>query len=204
MRHQAVTIHWAFNILAGLSLLLCLAACVLWPLSHVRGDGVRLLLPWGREAAGGQPLHLLLDLDSCVGQVEVSWRVWTESHLRLVENNVGTIPAFGWQSFDHQGRGYKRSYPPTRWNPFGFGNESTQTHSGVWFPYYFATLLTAALPLLLLRRRWLARTRRLRLARGLCPWGTYDLRATPEPGRALLDRCPECGQPAERQRTTTQ
>lgn len=32
-----------------------------------------------------------------------------------------------------------------------------------------------------------------RLARGLCPTCAYDLRASPEPGGPLLDRCPECG-----------
>ena len=177
--------RWAFNILAGVSLVLCLGVVVLWQLSHVRGDGVRFRLPWGREA-GGQPLHLVLEFDSCVGQVEVSRRVWTESHLREVEHNVGTIPAFGWQSFDHQGRGYSHSYPPTWWNRFGFGSESTRTHSSVWFPYYFATLLTAAPALFLIRRRWRARTRHLRYSKGLCPVCSYDLRATP-------GRCPECG-----------
>ncbi len=32
-----------------------------------------------------------------------------------------------------------------------------------------------------------------RQAAGLCPACGYDLRATPDKGGALLDRCPECG-----------
>lgn len=52
----------------------------------------------------------------------------------------------------------------------------------------------AFLPLLWLTlraRRGLVRHRRH--SQGLCPDCGYDLRATPEPGGAVLDRCPECG-----------
>src|SRR5438034_6974618 len=46
-------------------------------------------------------------------------------------------------------------------------------------------------------RDWSRRRRRhqeiARLIEGLCPACGYDLRATPQKGEGLLDRCPECG-----------
>jgi len=45
---------------------------------------------------------------------------------------------------------------------------------------------------LLLLAAWRVRRRRGRPA-GVCHHCGYDLRATPEPGGRLLERCPECG-----------
>lgn len=61
-------------------------------------------------------------------------------------------------------------------------------------PFWGLAAVAAVLPL-----GWTAgrvrsgiRARR-RVGAGLCPACAYDLRATPRPGGALLDRCPECG-----------
>ena len=58
----------------------------------------------------------------------------------------------------------------------------------VGLPYWLVTSLSAVLPL-----HWLYRSRRRRHGAGRCPSCGYDLRATPQEGGALLDRCPECG-----------
>ena len=57
-------------------------------------------------------------------------------------------------------------------------------------PYWPVCAVTAVPPIL-----WAARraARWERGGRGLCPACGYDLRATPEQGGTLLDRCPECG-----------
>lgn len=59
-------------------------------------------------------------------------------------------------------------------------------------PCWAVALLAGALPAVVVAR-WL-RSRRRRRA-GLCPNCGYDMRATPERGGAVLDRCPECGTP---------
>ena len=59
-------------------------------------------------------------------------------------------------------------------------------------PYWALAVATAALPLAWVARRipW---RRMWRGREGMCRTCGYDLRATPEEGGALLERCPECG-----------
>jgi hypothetical protein len=69
-------------------------------------------------------------------------------------------------------------------------NHAGPPQAGVWvwgvvLAWWWSIPLTAAWPAAWLRRRRLARKRRMN-AGGLCPHCGYDLRATP-------DRCPECG-----------
>jgi hypothetical protein len=79
--------------------------------------------------------------------------------------------------------------------PFGFllsrrqwvsvdGSDGSNLHLGA--PDWFLALIFAALPLVMLRRWWIAQTRIRRVKRGLCVACGYDLRGT-------LERCPECG-----------
>jgi hypothetical protein len=60
------------------------------------------------------------------------------------------------------------------------------------------SVLIPPLVVIWVARRIDARRRRGRIARGLCPACSYDVRATPgrcpECGEALPARCPECGQ----------
>ena len=92
---------------------------------------------------------------------------------------------------------------------YGFGYNSgfqpsspmaTATTVGVALPYWFLAAVAGVLPLVR-AAGWYAGRRRARLAgRGVCVHCGYDLRATPERGGGLLDRCPECGRvpaPAE-------
>lgn len=73
-----------------------------------------------------------------------------------------------------------------RWSFLGFGGVSMKfgTSRGglLAVPYWFPTILFAALPLAWL----LVRVERRGVPEGRCPACGYDLRATP-------DRCPECG-----------
>ncbi len=62
----------------------------------------------------------------------------------------------------------------------------------IWFLALLAALLSATAAGLRLRLR--------RRPPGLCPTCGYDLRATPEAGGPLLDRCPECGAKRPHQR----
>ncbi len=66
------------------------------------------------------------------------------------------------------------------------------------FTLAWPLLLFAVLPV-----RWLFlhRRERRRLRLDLCPVCGYDLRATPEAGGPLLERCPECGMVREGETT---
>jgi hypothetical protein len=63
-------------------------------------------------------------------------------------------------------------------------------------PYWFG-LAVGLLPPTLATRNW--RRPHHRRKRGLCVHCGYDLRATPQEGGVLLERCPECGTEAKPQ-----
>jgi hypothetical protein len=180
-----------------LSLLLCLAAIVLW----VRSYHVRDQLEVTRVPATGAavdrgddpfiPEGLLvgsldkLYLSTFPGRVEIGHVSWEDVF------SAAGAHALWWSA--SQGEVIPDidrvdSYTRSR---FGFGID-WKMHTGllrpdqnvhaVRLPLWFATLLTAALPTLALRRH----LRRRRHGPGYCRRCGYDLRATP-------DRCPECG-----------
>jgi hypothetical protein len=92
-------------------------------------------------------------------------------------------------------------YPPGGYSGFspygGLGPmppTSTATTLSVASPDWFLAAVAALQPLARLAG-WYARRRQSRRAgRGVCGHCGYDLRATPDGGGALLDRCPECGE----------
>jgi hypothetical protein len=161
-----------FNLLAGVSLVLCVAMVVMWVRSYWRSDQV-------------QTTNLLYDLDTSPGRVWITkssrpyWsgipylsrraeaRFGSRFHGIIINSNMNgtrTFAAGGFVYFT-----YVQPYPPP---PCRF------TEIGI--PFWFISLVAAA-PLTI----WL-RFRLTRKQYGFCAACGYDLRATP-------NRCPECG-----------
>src|SRR5688572_30635336 len=168
--------RWAWNVLTALSLLLCVAACVLWVRSYRVGSSFGYY-------ASARPGPLYPD-------------VWASSYrgrLGFVyfyqDTPGGRVP---------RGRFYFHQFPAAGgrdyrlpWQRYGFGYQREHRFDMGWrqavVPHGFACVLFAAVPL---GRAGRLGARRLRARRrstcGHCPACGYDLRATP-------GRCPECG-----------
>ena len=161
-----------FTVCSALSLVLCLAACVLWVRSYGAADS---LGAGGRHTAGGlvssRGLLMFLLMTTSTPSSEppgVSYEV--ERPPPALD-----VPATGFLA--RRGFAWVRDpFPP------GFGLPALI----VTWPSWFAALVFAPLPAFAIASRCRALLRR---HDGLCPTCGYDLRGTP-------DRCPECGTPA--------
>ena len=182
------------NLLTALSLLLCVAACVLWARSYGGLEGIGVTN--GRDdRCRSTDLELISfrgllivevtmtgnRQDRCEGEVHPSrWGITQErlspppkiSSLieRIGDRQLAPWNRAGFAAFDIAFRG---SVEPYWW----------WRYRGVLFPHWAAVVSTALLPF-----QFLVRTNRVRLRSrgGLCPRCGYDLRAAP-------GRCPECG-----------
>lgn len=190
-----------FNLLTSLSLLLCVAVCVLWARSYWCFDQ----LARQRLDAGGRPRGI---------QVH-SYRGVIAFHALLLDRSFAGAERLA-DGFHHNrlrgGPGSGAYDPTTTTVRAGFGSGGFRYRIGtgppgsagaqiiwgtarVWVvPYYALALATAALPAAGAWGRW---KRRRAHPPGSCPTCGYDLRATPQ-------RCPECGseQPPPRERQT--
>jgi hypothetical protein len=170
-----------FNFSAAVSLLLCVALCILWVRSYWRWDSLRWVNP-ERETYG-------------VRSEQGSLHFW---HGSPGGDGSGGMPLpDNGQTFQF-GSGIVKddsvlSFPATTFAGFGVGNRRQAiTATSYWqtgslfMPSWFASAMLAILPYL-----WFRRWRRNRPAKMVrrCPFCGYDLRATPE-------RCPECGRGA--------
>jgi hypothetical protein len=149
-----------------LSLLLCVAACVLWVRSYFRWDRFGFEVA-PREIAlrsedGLLSLTYFNEPDRATGVLIGSW---------LEEPNG---------SFTGEGN-WRLDFLTT----FAMGQYDEPGLRKVWFvaPHWSASMVAALLPIL---RACVALRSRRRAEAGKCPSCGYDLRATP-------DRCPECG-----------
>jgi hypothetical protein len=181
------------NLVTALSLLLCVAACVLWARSYRYYD-VRWI-GWtratGQRTAGGDlvsvqnwPGSMRFYLYQVTDADDGFWR-WT---MRVPRTGLHTLaitrrsdqPGQQWSSGD---AGFAAGHTEhTPWQTAG-GTARRYVEWTAQAPHWFLASATAPLPL-----AWCAfyLRRRRRTHERLCPNCGYDLRATP-------DGCPECG-----------
>ncbi len=195
-----------FNILAAVSLLLCLAVAGLWVRSYWRLDAVALcstMKDQSRETGlgclSGSGLFMCeRDNTQYSGRLHPprqiqGWVVKLGDHAATagqIRRNFGS-------RFSFLGLGYGRLHSAVNVNG---GALTTDTWS-IMFPYWFICLLLALAP-----TRWLVIKRRdiRNRPRHLCKTCGYDLRATPDADGPLLERCPECGTEVEAKQAAVQ
>lgn len=194
-------IRHLFNLLAVLSLLLCIAMVMLWVRSYYTGDSFTTLTvtgyyskKWpnsesgwmtsnkGISTADGRLAFGMQSYGRPIRAHELKFAQRSPWHWR----NVGLItllpPEYGAPRFVNL---HQRDSPP---NYLGFGFASYEQRPKGWLvfiPFWFLVLVFAASAWSCRKlARWSLRMNRLR--QGLCPVCAYNLRATPE-------QCPECG-----------
>jgi hypothetical protein len=107
-----------------------LGLCGMWVRSHAVRDYGWVWAPWPGDSSGRR--WVKLDGDSGGGQVEVSWRVWTQGEREALRgrNELAGARAYH-RTFAEGPRRYARSDPPTFWNRVGFKWFGGATHSSV-------------------------------------------------------------------------
>ena len=158
------------NLLTALSLLLCVAVCVMWVRSHFRWDGVAR---WQQEPGRLEAIAW----DSNRGRMSLNWGARPAS-----PDAPGKVM---WMRSGATPRGLG---PVTAWQRWVYEYLRTDTGGGhaIHFLAVHDAWLVAVTAILPARRLLAMRHRRRRAAAGLCARCGYDLRGTP-------GRCPECG-----------
>jgi hypothetical protein len=175
-----------FTSCSAVSLLLCVAVCVLWVRSYLLGPDTIGQRTWGPGRVG-------LDV-KFMGAAVVRGRLAFGSVTTHISGGSSAMPVPTATQFVYQRDGLSLDASVGqgrigRFGGFDFHTLGLIGGSSGWVafvPCWFAVLATGSVPTfsLIVRRR---RAARRRVLAGLCPSCGYDLRATPE-------RCPECGE----------
>lgn len=173
-------IRRAFRLLAGVSLLLCVATGLEWRRSYRIVDQLNYFT--SRQRA---PQHLYaLWLGNgratiLLAENSKPWEgLWDPGFIHRAEKNNGDWSKWSAAPLSHDTHGPAVFGFQTLSNPDPFGGPVYERFIEV--PLYSVVALFAAVPLVQLRS-WRKRRRS-----GICKFCGYDLRASPE-------RCPECG-----------
>jgi hypothetical protein len=169
-RHSLGMKRRLLNLLTALSLLLCVAVCVLWVRSYTRPEAMTYARPRSGEFE--------------VKGVSLSGGIIGYSS--MTSRRPAVPIGLHWFPTIYHAPDVSRIYPTfglPRSAILAYGPRPGLVTGTV--PCWIPALLTAILPALWIARRR-TRRRRNRAAHGLCPSCGYDLRATP-------GRCPECG-----------
>ncbi len=169
--------RWLFNLLALVSLLLCVAMALAWVRSYFVADTLTSVSP-------DRSLRRRVAL--------ARGRVWYQ-HINLLPGTRAIIPSRVYIAGNIDDVANQSPLPGIETAGFEVGQYVARTNRPVWHerrvivPLYALVLLSAALPIAwaLAERRAAGRTQK-RLKLGLCLQCGYDLRAS-------QDRCPECG-----------
>jgi hypothetical protein len=186
------------NVLVGVSLVLCVAAAVLWVRSYDIGE----LFEYVKLGSVDRTFSVYL-LSGATGNIHFFRTQWSFKKPGLAEKF-----ALSDSELFHEGFHFYSSGPlskttfslPYAWHFLGFGFQGWRPQldpadlsieAGSQFvseldlqiPDWFIVLLTASLPAIAV---WFRLKRRSRSRKCLCLVCGYDLRATP-------NRCPECG-----------
>ena len=186
-----------FNLLAGTSLLLCVATAALWVRSYFLADELRrevMVIDDSPRHAGSMVVRRVGSNRGGVylaRQAQEFGSSWDTEPGRTVRNTYANDgperdSLHGPLERDLEAMGWLVEVRPD-WRRLGFrhsdGMVAGESLTYTVIPYWFLTLTLAALPAgAAMKHGRRAKRRR----RGLCPACGYDLRATP-------DRCPECG-----------
>jgi hypothetical protein len=193
--------RWLTNGMAGISLVICIALCVLWGRGYWRSDAVQFAQviekgeqPWRVRTlmiySGKGCLEVAAARDAYYlpgsGTVEKWWFYRGEDRPKHPSAGSGVVRKLaGFGMIEEENGGPPLLTVPLMKKLFLTSRQThwTEMFRGIWAPYWFLVLVFGVMP----GRRiyWWAENRRRR-KRGLCEGCGYDLRESSE-------ACPECG-----------
>jgi hypothetical protein len=165
------------NLLAAVSLVLCISSVLMWVRCRRVWDTVSCQRPGGVAYVAVSARGELF-----LARAQLSERDAPVGLLCRADNNAALGDQDDPSPATRIGLKTTPTSVPRQWKAGGYGSERVPARC-VYLPYWFQTALFGALPVCTLGH-WLKS--RVRRRSGYCENCGYDLRATP-------DRCPECG-----------